>query len=461
MSSFPTARKPPGPFPVPNATVPYWRTEPHALDTYRSTLDLPDLSDVIIVGAGFAGVTAAYYLLTDDASERPSVTLLEAREACSGATGRNGKPRGHLRPDYILDVAERAASHGVEFANELALFEVANAEAVKDLIRKEGIACELHECTTGYAFLDEVVAAELKKQYDELIELDCPTVKEVKYYGPSDAEDVTAVKGAKAAFTFPAATLWPYKMVLGVLERAVQGGLNLQTETPVLQVSETPDSEGYWTLTTPRGTTRAKQVIIATNAYTAGILPEYASHIIPIRGMCGRVKPMSPKPASAPQMLHSSATEYVSFGHDYHGTQPDGSFVVGGTFAPLRKHATRYGVVDDASLYDPELVEGVFEGWLQQSFKGWENVKTKVQETWTGIFGSTSDRLPHIGRVPGRPGMFICAGFNGHGMPNVLLCSKAVVQMMQTGCAFAETGVPTGYETSTERLAAPGEVMNA
>lgn len=60
------------------------------LDSHRSTPDLPEKQDIIIIGAGFAGAALAYYLLKDTASSKPSITVLEAREACSGATGRNG-----------------------------------------------------------------------------------------------------------------------------------------------------------------------------------------------------------------------------------------------------------------------------------------------------------------------------------------------------------------------------------
>jgi glycine/D-amino acid oxidase-like deaminating enzyme len=44
---------------------------------------------VVIVGAGFAGAALAHFLYKENNSP-PSVVILEAREACSGATARNG-----------------------------------------------------------------------------------------------------------------------------------------------------------------------------------------------------------------------------------------------------------------------------------------------------------------------------------------------------------------------------------
>lgn len=85
--------------PVDNPTQPFWRTELDELDSLRTTPDLPQETDIAIIGAGYAGVTLAYYLLkqlghdsTTSSSSYPTITLLEARQICSGATGRNGMP---------------------------------------------------------------------------------------------------------------------------------------------------------------------------------------------------------------------------------------------------------------------------------------------------------------------------------------------------------------------------------
>jgi hypothetical protein len=85
-------QNPPFPYPVPNSTIPFWRTELHALDSHRSTAELPRSCDIAIIGAGFTGVAVVHHLLGGeegrDAGE--GIVILEAREACSGASGRNG-----------------------------------------------------------------------------------------------------------------------------------------------------------------------------------------------------------------------------------------------------------------------------------------------------------------------------------------------------------------------------------
>jgi hypothetical protein len=76
--------------PVDNATVPYWRTELHALDEYRTTEELPTECDVAIIGAGMTGIATAYHISKLAGDNKSSVVVLEARQLCSGATGRNG-----------------------------------------------------------------------------------------------------------------------------------------------------------------------------------------------------------------------------------------------------------------------------------------------------------------------------------------------------------------------------------
>lgn len=80
--------------PVKESTLPFWRTQLHELDSHRSTENLPLECDLIVIGAGYAGVSTLYHLLNSgDAPDPSSIVMLEAREACSGASGRNGKKR--------------------------------------------------------------------------------------------------------------------------------------------------------------------------------------------------------------------------------------------------------------------------------------------------------------------------------------------------------------------------------
>lgn len=87
------------PLPTPESTASYWHKEPSKiLLNHRTTKDLPSVVDVVVVGSGIVGAFAGWRLLHDGQSDELSgarknvqgVLMLEAREACWGATGRVG-----------------------------------------------------------------------------------------------------------------------------------------------------------------------------------------------------------------------------------------------------------------------------------------------------------------------------------------------------------------------------------
>jgi len=80
--------------PPSNPTKSYWQDPPDEIADLRTTEDLPDHADVVIIGSGITGAAVAWELLQEqqslDDAEKKSMVMLEARQACSGATGRNG-----------------------------------------------------------------------------------------------------------------------------------------------------------------------------------------------------------------------------------------------------------------------------------------------------------------------------------------------------------------------------------
>lgn len=82
------AGKPAG-LPVPNSSKSFWHSEPNEfLIGHRTTDEVPGYADVVIVGSGITGASAARFLAEDERASGLKVVMLEAREACWGATGR-------------------------------------------------------------------------------------------------------------------------------------------------------------------------------------------------------------------------------------------------------------------------------------------------------------------------------------------------------------------------------------
>jgi hypothetical protein len=76
--------------PRPNPTTSYWQESPDEIANLQSAKALPKYADYVIIGSGISGAAIAYNLL--EKKPNSSVLMLEARQACSGATGRNGEP---------------------------------------------------------------------------------------------------------------------------------------------------------------------------------------------------------------------------------------------------------------------------------------------------------------------------------------------------------------------------------
>lgn len=200
-----------GPFPHETYIQPFWRSELHPLDDHRSTEDLPTECDILIVGAGYAGVTTAYHLLNEN-PDPPSIVLLEARQACSGATARNGRynrgriedqdrkpsltsimsrPGGHVRPEIYFYMPEYIKKYGLEMAAAISNFEISHVQALKDLVEKEQIDCDFTLGRSMDVFLDEAQAVEAKGAYDELKESGLVSLKDVQYTSAKNAEIVS------------------------------------------------------------------------------------------------------------------------------------------------------------------------------------------------------------------------------------------------------------------------------
>ncbi|KAI8629838.1 FAD dependent oxidoreductase superfamily protein [Xylariaceae sp. FL1651] len=451
--------------PVPDATVSYWRTDLHPLDSHRSTADLPTKCDVLIIGAGFSGVSVAYQLSQTDeavgkAAAVPSIVLLEARQVCSGATGRNG---GHVKVKTAsaLELADRV---GHEATESFVAYVSAQIDALKDVVEREQLDCEFELRRSYDVFTNEKDAVPLRKAWADHLERGEPWTRERQLIDTKFAEAVSSVKDARVAVSSPACSLWPYKFVTQLLARAMERNpaLNLQTGTPVLEVEYvekgedgSPESIAH----TPRGSVRAKKIVFATNGYTAGLLPDYKGVITPYKGTAAHLAPPFSKRPVFPHLSHTYNLEYGLNEFetvDYLNPRPDGGIVVGGGKWLFERHRDLWhNTVDDSTLFDAISDAKYFEGYMQRNFRGWEDSGTKVDMIWTGIMAETPDQFPHAGEIPQRKNQWIMAGFNGGGMPLIFLLAKGLAQMVRYGLSFEELDpiIPRFFKTSEARFA--------
>lgn len=118
--------------PKPNPLISYWQDPPAPIARHRSSLELPEKTDDVVIGSGITGAVAAHTLLSHDAA--PSVLMPEARTACSGATGRNG---GHTKHASYRSFIDNTRTHGEEEAARIARLEYRYMKAVHAFARQQ------------------------------------------------------------------------------------------------------------------------------------------------------------------------------------------------------------------------------------------------------------------------------------------------------------------------------------
>ncbi|KAM0559771.1 hypothetical protein ACHAPJ_004295 [Fusarium lateritium] len=447
--------------PVEGSPQSYWQHEAQKQEVHSHTeaasdsQPLPSSCDVAIVGGGYAGIATAYHILKAT-SPPPRVFLFEAKDPCSGATGRNG---GHLRPDYLMGAARSYKRHNASAAAEVVEFEARHLDVIKSLIQSEAIDCDFAETESLAVLTHPEQVSMVREAYEGLRQASSfsdTLLDNVQFYVGDDAPQHTGLRDAKGYFSTPAAHLSPYKLFTALLARCIDMGLSLKTQTPVVSV-EHAGPDGH-TLTTCSGETiTARKVVIGTNAYTSALLPEYANSIVPCKGLACHIT--GPEGEPLPGLLAASYAimeqDPVSnkTGYNYMVQLADNSIVVGGAHHKYDEHdpGSWYNNVDDRQLIEP--AQRYFkDDYMQRAFIGWEDSGARVDRVWTGIMGYSTDSLPHVGEVPGRDGVFVIAGFNGHGMPVIFLAAEGVAAMAR-GVEYEKTGLPSLFKTSRNRLA--------
>lgn len=402
-----------------------------------------------------AGACVAYHLLKNNA-EPPSIGIFEARQACSGATGRNG---GHSKfsPISILRMYKNS---GVETAEQYTAFHAKVRQGLKECIESEGIDCDFYLTRSFDVLLDAEQAAGVKADVQRLREADVPWLADIQYLEGPHLERLTGVVGAQGATTTSVCSLWPYKFVLGLLQKCIDMGANLQTHTPVTSISRN-SADGFSILQTPRGATRARKVIFATNAYVGNLLSQYWNVIVPGKGTACHIT--SDAKNGMPVLTNTYNMHQNVGNREYMVPQPDGGVVLGGgQYLYRHQKDLWFDNVDDSSqiiLEDgSDVQQRFFDPYMSKHFVHCHSDRRVPGTTptadmlWTGIMGYTKDGAPHIGQVPGEKDWYLLAGFNGGGMALIYEAARGIAAMVKDCKAIEETGIPEAMWASEKRL---------
>jgi glycine/D-amino acid oxidase-like deaminating enzyme len=154
---------------------------------------------------------------------------------------------------------------------------------------------------------------------------------------------------------------------------------------------------------------RAGVVILATNAYTAQLVPQVK--IKPTRAQMLASAPVARSVCEVPTYSHS--------GYRYWRQLRSGEVLVGGWRDT--SITTEVGYEDQPT----DQIQEHLDRKLEEMTGGAE-----VTHRWAGIMGFTETGLPLVGPVDGMRNVYLCAGFNGHGLALAFMSAKQVVEML-------------------------------
>ncbi len=347
--------------------TPLWLQEP-AAEVATNTLDRVDAA---VIGAGITGCACALTL----ARGGLRVRVHDARGIAEGASGRNGgfALRGGAAR---YDVAR--ATYGSDAARELWL----RTQATLD--RLESLAGDAFRRTGSLRLAaDAEERVEIRAEYEALQEdgFAAEWHDELPHLRPD-------FRGA--IFHPQDGTVQPARFVRRLAALAAAEGVEFREHDRVAALDEL-DGE---------------QIVIATDGSGRGLLPELDDALWPARGQVLATEPLRERLFDCPH--------YARNGFDYWQQLPDGRIVLGG----FRDFSILTEMTDEETTTQP--IQDALDAFLVELL----GEMPKVTHRWAGIFGLTQDLLPLVGRLPGHDGVWIAAGYSGHGNVLGLMCGE-------------------------------------
>src|SRR5437879_994515 len=237
--------------------------------------ELPDSVDVAVVGAGFCGLSAARAL----AKRGVKVAVLEAETFGWGASSRNG---GMVLTGMKLPVPTLMKRYGREAVRKMYATTIESIDLVEQIVREESIDCSFSRCghlevackQTHFDAYEES-AALIKREFnhDRRIIPKSELRREIGsdiYFGGMVDET--------------SAGLNPARYVAGLAHAAQRAGACLYDHTRVTSVAlERNNNARKFRVHTSRGAITAREVILASGAYTPRAAPEPRKPPIAVR----------------------------------------------------------------------------------------------------------------------------------------------------------------------------------
>ena len=342
-------------------------------------------ADVVVVGAGFLGLSTALHLAESGAS----VVLIEAEEPGFGASGRN---TGFVVPSLRTslgpsDIRDRLGEHG----ERLTALVGQSGDIVFDLIRRHGIECSAEQ--TGWmqpAHSFAMMRVLEARQRDwaargrSVLILDAAETRRRAGFGSYHGALLDPTGGQ----------INPLAYARGLAAAALAAGTVIHAASRVIAIDR--QGEG-WRVRTASGEIRAGRVLLTTNALVGGLNPAMAGSVIPVRVHQIATQPLSEdlRRDILPNRSPLADTRRHTFALRW---SPDGRLVTGGMVLP-----------GPASL---ARASRAFLKRLAHFLPGLGTVRADF--VWNGVIAATLDQMPRF--VELAPGLDGAIGCNGRGV---------------------------------------------
>jgi glycine/D-amino acid oxidase-like deaminating enzyme len=353
--------------------------------------ELPESADVAVVGGGFCGLSAARAL----AKRGVNAVVLEAETFGWGASSRNG---GMVLTGMKLPTPTLIKRYGRDAVRRMYATTIESIDLVEQIVREEKIDCNFSRCghlevACKQAHFDgyKESAALIHREFNH--ELRIIPKKELRgeigssiYFGGM-VDDTSA-------------GLNPARYVTGLAHAAQRAGACLHDHAPVEKIeAESQNGARQFRVRTSKGAITAREVILASGAYTTEATPALRRKIIPIGSYIIATEVLSDDLARELSPRNRMIYDSKHFLYYYRLT-PDNRMLFGGraAFFPETENTVR----QSAEI----LRQGMIHVYPQLR-------ETKVEYVWGGTLDFTLDVMPHAGKMDG---MYFAAGFAGHGV---------------------------------------------
>jgi glycine/D-amino acid oxidase-like deaminating enzyme len=382
--------------------------------TPRPALDGPTDVDVAILGAGYSGLWAAYYLLRHEPSLR--VLVVERQIAGFGASGRNG---AWCAPDLNISMTRLERLHGFDAARRI-------QQATYDAVDEVGRVAAEEGLDVGFHKGGSLIVARGAYGVPSLEE----SLREYERFGFGDRYELldaaavaerVRIEGAVRGLASPtAAVVHPGRLARGLATLVERRGGRIVEQTEVTDWHGR-DASGRATLVTPRGDIRAEHVLLTGEAYLTE-LPRLHRSLIPVWSLIVLTEPLSDAQWERIGWDGREVLASTRLTVDYLSRTEDGRVLFGGRGAPYR-----YGSPIRAE-YDRHTET---HERLRRMARAWFPALRAVgfSHAWGGPLGMPRDWHPTIAHDP-RTGVGTARGYIGHGVSTANLAGRALADLV-------------------------------